>query len=193
MAADVKQVKRSDAVALFEAMGFKMAGKWGNDKLAANLAKLGDFIDDEAELGDDQEALAVGIMEAIDAGDGIEVVDGTVGGGPEDIGEGREEPEIAKPVVEVRVIRPPEKPKPGRKAKKTKEAGKVKTEKKTDKFGNRLGTKAAKFCACLSGEPKTMRDLLGEAGDTVTCYNLLNRLIGKGLVIKEGRGYSTSS
>ncbi len=65
---------------------------------------------------------------------------------------------------------------------------KVKTKVK-DRFGNREGTKAAKFCACLSKKAKSMKELMEEAKDKGAQYNLMRKLVGEGVVVKEERKY----
>ncbi len=123
-----------------------------------------------------------------------------------------EEKKIAKPVVEdekeepekktgvgvVKVNKPKkgkaDKPKGNKNPKKEKKAKvdgpkKGKKSSKKDGFGNRLGTKGAKFCVCLMKEPKTMKELKEASGDSQTQYNLMRKLVAVGLVVKEERGF----
>jgi hypothetical protein len=76
--------------------------------------------------------------------------------------------------------------KPARKS--MREGGSAKGE-GVDEFGNRKGTAMAKVNSLLSKKPKTMAELVEEAGLKDTCYNHLNKLIGKGLVVKMEKGY----
>ena len=77
---------------------------------------------------------------------------------------------------------------------KVKKEAKPKVEKKVkvpvekDKFGNRVGTKAAVFAACITKKPRTMKELKEKAEQTQTSYNLVNKLIEKGHVVKTEDG-----
>jgi hypothetical protein len=51
------------------------------------------------------------------------------------------------------------------------------------------GTKRSRIRACLSKQPKTMRQLMDEAGVSETHYNFLNGLVEKGEVVKTDDGY----
>lgn len=62
-----------------------------------------------------------------------------------------------------------------------------------DRFGTRLGTKFAAANATLTKKPKTMREIIDEAGLTETCYNHLNRLVRAKLIRRTKEGYSLMS
>lgn len=51
------------------------------------------------------------------------------------------------------------------------------------------GTKRSRIRACLSKQPKTMRQLMDEAGVGDTHYNFLNGLVKAGEVVKTDDGY----
>lgn len=60
-----------------------------------------------------------------------------------------------------------------------------------DRFGNRIGTKLATFNAAISETPKSMKELLTDAGMDLadTLYNHANALVKAGLVVKENGKY----
>lgn len=59
-----------------------------------------------------------------------------------------------------------------------------------DRFGNRLGTEAAKINAALTGTPKSMAQLLAETGVAKQQYGHLGGLVKRGLVVKDKDGYA---
>ncbi len=59
----------------------------------------------------------------------------------------------------------------------------------TDDFGTKLGTQAAKNNAALTKEPQTMRELMAKSGASDTFYNQMNKLVERGVVIKEDGRY----
>lgn len=90
----------------------------------------------------------------------------------------------------------PAKAKPKKAAAKPAKAAKGKTAEpakadaaEVDRFGARIGTKLAAFNACITRKPKSMAELLAEAGLEKTVYNHANRLIAEGLVAKTDKGY----
>jgi hypothetical protein len=80
-----------------------------------------------------------------------------------------------KTVVKTKDVKPPK-------------IAKVKEQAKVDKFGSRPGSKSAKINACLSKQPKTMKQLLKETGLESTFYNHVNVLIAKHYVVKTKDG-----
>jgi len=68
-------IARAEVVALFEALGFTMAYKWDNKRLAKKCKSIGNIADDSVELPDIPEATLITIQEAVKNGQVIEVVD----------------------------------------------------------------------------------------------------------------------
>jgi hypothetical protein len=67
---------RKELVEVFEALGFKMASKWSNDRLLAKVAKLADVDEDSesvAGMSKGQRKLLTSLIEAAKAGDAIEI------------------------------------------------------------------------------------------------------------------------
>jgi hypothetical protein len=67
---------RKELVDVFEALGFKMASKWANDRLLAKVAKLADVDTDSesvAGMGKAQRKLLASLIECAKAGDAIEI------------------------------------------------------------------------------------------------------------------------
>lgn len=62
-----------------------------------------------------------------------------------------------------------------------------------DRFGSRLGSNHAKANAVLTSTPKKMKQIMAEAGLDDTCYNHLNALAKRGLVIKTEAGYALTA
>jgi len=60
---------------------------------------------------------------------------------------------------------------------------------KVDKFGSRLGTKAAAVNAALGATPKTMKELMQAVDSEDTFYNHINKLIAAGHVERTDKGY----
>jgi hypothetical protein len=58
-----------------------------------------------------------------------------------------------------------------------------------DRFGSRLESRAAAVNAVLSGRPKTMKQIMREAGLEKTCYSHLGELVAAGLVVKTKQGF----
>jgi hypothetical protein len=62
-----------------------------------------------------------------------------------------------------------------------------------DRFGGRQGSKHAKANAVLTTVPKKMKQIMAEAGLDDTCYDHLNALVKRGLVVKGEAGYALPS
>jgi hypothetical protein len=62
-----------------------------------------------------------------------------------------------------------------------------------DGFGSRLGSKHAKANAVLTITPKKMKQIMAEAGLDATCYNHLNALVKRGIVVRTEAGYALPS
>ncbi|HEY1380255.1 MAG TPA: endonuclease NucS domain-containing protein, partial [Gemmataceae bacterium] len=62
-----------------------------------------------------------------------------------------------------------------------------------DRFGSRQGSKQAKANTVLTAVPKKMKQIMAEAGLDDTCYNHLNSLVKRGLVMKSEAGYALPS
>jgi len=86
--------------------------------------------------------------------------------------------------------------KPGQEAKKPDAKAKPEAKAATaniDRFGNRVGTKQAELNARITAEPKTMRQLMDEAGLDQTLYNHINRLVAAGHVAKTDEGHKLAT
>jgi hypothetical protein len=57
-----------------KAIGFKMAHKWEDDRLAGKLNCIGEIVDDAAELPDAEEATLIVVQEAVENGMEVQVV-----------------------------------------------------------------------------------------------------------------------
>lgn len=68
-------ITREKAVALFVALGTSTAGKWNNKRLTAKAAKVDEMIDDDTKLPKAEDKLLGKLLEAIENGTEIEVVD----------------------------------------------------------------------------------------------------------------------
>jgi hypothetical protein len=62
-----------------------------------------------------------------------------------------------------------------------------------DKFGSHQGSRYSKANAVLTTAPKKMKQIVAEAGLDDTCYNHLNALVKRGLIVKSEAGYALPS
>lgn len=69
------QVTKSAAVALFEALGVKTAGKWNNARLAGKISKLNEMETEGAELDGEKGELLTGILSSLENEEEVELID----------------------------------------------------------------------------------------------------------------------
>lgn len=192
----IMQLKRSVAVSMFESLGMKTAANWNKQRMAEKIATLENSYDADQKLPTPE------TQATFDAIFGAKVNDESIELVADDL---VDEPVSEKPAKQkVQETKTPEvgkddkdngkagKPKKEKKAKTAKTAATTPGVKK-DRFGNRLGTGAAKFCAALTDEPKTMQELMAVSGEKDTKYNLCRKLAKAGLVKIEGRKYALAT
>lgn len=195
------QVLREDAVAIFEALGYKTSRRWSKSRMRTIMEELVAVKEALPGIGDERLAgMLDGMLAAVEGGGEVEFVKGAPpaveGKGAKlaatsevkDIAEADESDAVSEGpgrtesnveviestpgVLEIETSPPPPEGKPERKEKK---------DSRKDKFGNREDTISARFCACLSEEPKSMKELMEESG-LKQQYGLVNRLCKEGLV-----------
>lgn len=163
------KLNRTNAVAMFVALNFKLAGKWDADKLNAKLSKLADnvaqsdldAIKDSGAEGSEQVLKDINaVIAASKAGEAVELVDDTA------------EPTPAAPAAKAKKA-PAAKKDPVEEAKKgsaegKKDAGEPAAKKapatkkdaaERDRFGNRVGSQAATINAALAKKWQTDEEI----------------------------------
>lgn len=163
-------VSRDEAVKLFKELGWK-ADEWEDKKIKKRLANL-------AELAGDKEAKSAPMKELhksiLDAGS-VVLVNGSAA--KADKGESAPGGRGGK-----KATKNEEKKGGKKKAERAESSG------EKDKFGNRLGTRLAKFNAALSAKPKSMKEILEEIGEERSFYNHANALVAEGMILKTEDG-----
>jgi len=195
------QVTKTRAIKIFEALGFKTAGKWDVAKLQRKLLKL-DTLIEGTDLDKKNLKKVNEILSAQAKGRKVIVVD------VEDVAAGKQREKEVKDAAAREVKRKADqktKAKAKEKAETKKTAKKAKAKKTTkkavaasdkkkkpgiDKFGGRTGTIKAKINAVLTKKPKTMQQLLKDAKVENQQSGHLKNLIEEGYVVKIGKGYA---
>jgi len=202
-------ITKNRAVKIFEALGFKTAGKWDVARLQKKIVKL-DTLIEGAELDSKTLKRVNEILRAQTKGRKVAVVD------PDDAAADKQRDKGVKDAAKREVIRKAEKKgvtakkeksdekKDAKKAKATKKQEKrivervkgknkkvVSNKKKaeTDNFGSRQGTIKFAINAVLTKRPKTMQQILKDAKVKNQQTGHLKDLIDAGYVKKGDKGY----
>ena len=163
--------EQAAVVTMLEELGFKMAAKWDTAKLTQRLKGIKASIDEDNQPDSDESIkLLEEVVAAIDGGDEIVITP------PAKAGKGKPEPKGK--------AAPAKTPEKGKGKTEPKEKKEPKAEVEKDRFGNKKDSALATFNACISNKPKTMQELVAEAGmePKDTRYNHINKLIEDGLV-----------
>jgi len=203
-------ISRDDAVAICIGLGFKTAQSWDKKRMLRKLGDIVEMVNDSGlkiEDGVEDAPRLNKLLKAIGkAGGDVSVVkevrdeeptaeEEPVASEQEDVSDDSGDEETTEDEPEATEAEDTEPVKPVKGKKKTKPAKEKKTKAKkpedsaeTDRFGFREGTKVSRFLACLSKDPKTVKQLCEEAG-TPQQRGALPGLIEKGLVVKDGSSY----
>lgn len=212
MAKSIVTVTREQAVNLFVSLGLKTASKRSDKELLNKLQKINTLVDETTDTGDDAlndllddilqaETIKMEFKEDKEVTEGKPAVKGkkkkvkvsSLATSPTEEATKAYEKKTKKKAK----AQPKAKAKTAgkkKKAAKAKAEGKNKTTKKSstevDKYGARLGTIKARIYACMSKKPKTMKELMAEAGIDTIQHGYINELIKKGLAEKTEKGYA---
>lgn len=191
------KITRTAAVALFVALGFKLADKWDNDRLSSKLSKVHENVGDDDINAIADEAVkkdAKAVVAALNAKEAVEITDD--GKAEKPAKEGKSE----KPAKADKKEKPAKegkseadsnagegKPeKPAKSEKKDKGEKPAKSDVKRDKFGNREGSQAAQINAQLAKKWTGEDDIAKGAGTNVArVRGHLKWLIGEGYAEKK--------
>ena len=189
-------VSKNRAIKIFEALGFRTAGKWDAIRLQKKLANLS-VLADGADLDRKNRKVVNEILRVQKKGKKVAVIDVENAAADKRL---EREVKAAQKSAAAKT-----KEKKARRAKKEKSAAKKKSKKKAaakktakrvaekvdlDKFGSRKGSAASKINAALSKKPKKMSQLVKEARVSGTYYEHLNKLIEDRVVKKSDKGYA---
>lgn len=183
------QVKRSALVRLLVAVGVETAPKWDlarlKKKATRGLVEMNDPDDplvNEIESKEDKDLL-ITLLAAAENKEDVEI---------EDDGDGQAEA-AAKPAE--KPAKPAKKPKADKPAPAAKPAKKPKAEgaangEGVDQFGFRKGSKASRIAGVITKTPKSMQELMAEAGLDKQQYGYVGKLVERGLVVKTDNKYA---
>ena len=191
---------RAKALKIFEAIGYKQAGKWDDKRLLAKLRKLQDEVDlDEVT----KPKLKAALKKIIDA-DKILLGDDGKTNSDDKSTSSKKKTSKKKKATKKKIAEEDDEPKKSKKktSKKQKTAKKKKTSKKKkatkkktsgagkDELGCRVGSQAGKINACLSKKGKSLEAIAKESGLSETrCRNHLKWMVEtKGLVQQDAKG-----
>ena len=188
------KVKKAEAIELLVALGFKAAKGKKADWLLNRFQEIPDLMEDdgdELELTDAQRALAEGIAEAVDDEEDILITE------DKDNSKAKKSKGKAKAKKETKAKGKAKKETKAKAKKETKGKDKAKAKGKDkakakkdiagigkDKFGSRIGTKAAAMNKCVTKKAKSMATLLEEAGLESTLYNHMNKMVDEGHFVR---------
>lgn len=189
----VMQVKRSALVRLLVAVGVETAPKWDlarlKKKATRGLMEMNDPDDplvNEIESKEDKDLL-IALLAAAGNKEDVEI---------EDDGDGQAEAAAkpaekpAKPAKKPKADKPAPAEKPAKPAKKPKAEGAAANGEGVDQFGFRKGSKASRIAGVITKTPKSMQELMAEAGLDKQQYGYVGKLVERGLVVKTDNKYA---
>ena len=186
-------ITRKQAVSLFKALGYNTADKWDSARMQVKINNLPELVTKGQQVEDKkQQTLLDTIMKKRRHNKVVTIEES---GEPEATKvKSKEKEEAPKKTDDEQTDKKKETKKEKEPEKQPKKKEAKKEAKKdtigTDKFGNRLGSDAAKLNACLAKKPKTMSELTKEAKLTTSFYNHLNKLIEAKHIVKVEKGYA---
>lgn len=175
------KITRTAAVALFVALGFKLADKWDNDRLSSKLSKVHENVGDDDINAIADEAVkkdAKAVVTALNAKEAVEIIDDAKAEKPAKEGKGEKADADSNTGAKDE--------KPAKSEKKDKAPKAAKSDVKRDKFGNREGSQAAQINAQLAKKWTGEDDIAKGAGTNVArVRGHLKWLIGEGYAEKK--------
>lgn len=180
------EITRTQANDIFVDLGYKTAPKWNDKEVQRKINNLPAEIKetDTSSLDIKVQPLVETILRKLKNGKSVIVVDGEASEA------GAQAAEDVMAADEDKAAKKEKKEKKAPKAEKAKKAAKPKkAPKEKDAFGNYADSDIAKLNACITKTPKSMQQLIKEAGLKGAYYNHINDLITKGFVKKVEKNY----
>lgn len=211
------KVIRADLLSLLESLGYKNVAKWKDSKIKTTVEELGQRDDLEEvveELDENGQELLEDLLSSVEDGKPIEIVDGKKKKpaaveeaeeeeeeeADEEEAEEEEEEEEESEEEEEEEEKPkkkgakdmkkkPSKPEKQEKKPAKKPAAEKKEAVEKDRFGMRLGTRAARINAVLSAKPQTIKEIQKAAKYNKSIHGHMKKLEELGFVANTDKGW----